>query len=94
MLLPSLNKVFTYLLTDIWARASNLLSILGLTSRLLDQFLEKKKRKKKRINFVRVCRFPILAFCMDKHIFGGIVFYKHISSCFFFFFFVNLYTWM
>ena len=34
----------------------------------------------KKIAFCRLCSFSTLAYCMDKHIVGGIVFYKHISS--------------
>ena len=52
-----------------------------MISRSTDNFL-KKKRKKNRINFIRVCPIPTLEFCMNKHIVGSIdfFFYKHICT--------------
>ena len=68
---PSVHKFTTLyceqnILITIWARALQFGSIEGLRSRSLD-WLRKKLDE--------LC--PFLSCCMNKHIVGGIVFYKH-----------------
>ena len=61
----------------IWARALKLCQLIGDDELSLIIFEKKEKRKKK---VVRVMPLSNLAFYIEKHIVGDIVYIKHISS--------------